>query len=282
MISVIIPLYNKALSIEKTINSVLQQSYANFELIIVDDGSTDASAEVVEKIQDNRIKLIKKKNGGVSSARNLGIRETKFNYLIFLDADDLWTIHHLQEFIKMIKYDDDIRFYATSFTKDREKFKFGNSKSVLKVINDFYLEESYATTILSSSSFGFRKDILDHLDYYYNEKFKYGEDVDFWYRILQGNQLVHSELITVLYNIEGENRSDFVLPIKFRFHNFVFKNKSENEKKYLGKLVALVIIDYIYFKSYRISLNVFLKYFSQIKYISRYFYLLLMKKLGRS
>lgn len=88
MISIIIPLYNKRQSIFSTIDSVLNQSYRDFELLVIDDGSTDGSGEIVKAIQDSRIRYIWKENGGVSSARNRGIEEAKGEWILFLDADD--------------------------------------------------------------------------------------------------------------------------------------------------------------------------------------------------
>lgn len=88
-VSVIIPLYNKEKHIRKTIESVLNQDYDNFEIIVVDDGSSDKSADVVKEIADNRILYYLKENGGVSSARNYGIDKSHSSWLIFLDADDL-------------------------------------------------------------------------------------------------------------------------------------------------------------------------------------------------
>ena len=76
--SVIVPLYNKELYIENTILSILKQSYTDFEIIVVDDGSTDNSYEIVERIQDSRIRLVSKKNGGVSAARNYGISLARY------------------------------------------------------------------------------------------------------------------------------------------------------------------------------------------------------------
>lgn len=90
MISIIIPLYNKATSIKRTIHSVLSQSYTDFELIIINDGSTDNSAEIVNKqFYDKRIRYIYQDNAGVSSARNRGIKEAIGEWILFLDADDI-------------------------------------------------------------------------------------------------------------------------------------------------------------------------------------------------
>ena len=90
MFSVIIPLYNKEKSVSSTLQSVLNQTFKKFEVIVVDDGSTDGSYDVVKQFKDERIRLIQKENGGVSSARNRGIQETKYDHVAFLDADDVW------------------------------------------------------------------------------------------------------------------------------------------------------------------------------------------------
>lgn len=89
-LSVIIPLYNKEKQIKRTIESVLSQEFDNFELIVINDGSTDSSPIVVEGIKDNRIRLINQPNGGVSAARNRGMSEVRGEYVVFLDADDFF------------------------------------------------------------------------------------------------------------------------------------------------------------------------------------------------
>ena len=89
MISIIIPLYNKEKTIKRAIESVLQQSYRNFELLVIDDGSIDNSKIIVENISDSRIIYEFKQNGGVSSARNYGARKASSQWLFFLDADDI-------------------------------------------------------------------------------------------------------------------------------------------------------------------------------------------------
>jgi len=115
MISVIIPLYNKENYIKRAINSVLNQTYQNFEIIIVNDGSTDSSLEKVKEIKDLRIKIINQKNQGVSAARNRGIKEAKFNYVAFLDADDEWERDYLKTIVNLIKKYPECKVFATNY-----------------------------------------------------------------------------------------------------------------------------------------------------------------------
>lgn len=96
MISVIIPLYNKEQQIEETLKSVLDQSFERFEIVIVDDGSTDTSVEKALMFRDPRIRLIRQENAGVSAARNRGVAEAHFDFVAFLDADDRWKPNYLQ------------------------------------------------------------------------------------------------------------------------------------------------------------------------------------------
>ena len=96
MISVVIPLYNKEQSIASTLQTVQNQTYQDFEIVIVDDGSTDHSVEEVTKVLNPRIRLIHQENAGVSAARNRGIEEAKGEYIAFLDADDEWKPDYLK------------------------------------------------------------------------------------------------------------------------------------------------------------------------------------------
>lgn len=95
MISVVIPLYNKEKQIAYTLQSVFEQTFQDFEIVVVDDGSTDNSVEEVEKFDDSRIRLIHQTNAGVSAARNRGIEEARGELIAFLDADDEWMPEYL-------------------------------------------------------------------------------------------------------------------------------------------------------------------------------------------
>jgi glycosyltransferase involved in cell wall biosynthesis len=96
-VSVIIPLFNKAPYIERALESVASQTFRDFELIVVDDGSTDDSTARVEKFSDPRLRLIRQENAGPGSARNRGLREAKGEFVAFLDADDEWLADYLHE-----------------------------------------------------------------------------------------------------------------------------------------------------------------------------------------
>lgn len=107
MISIIVPIYNTSSTIEKCIHSILNQSHTDWELLLIDDGSTDLSGEICEQFSkiNNRIKTFHKQNGGVSSARNLGIINAKGDYVLFIDADDWIEDNYLESLINKAEYD---------------------------------------------------------------------------------------------------------------------------------------------------------------------------------
>lgn len=108
MISIVVPIYNKKNTLESCIKSIINQTYKNIEIILVDDGSQDISLEICRKYEkiDNRIKVISQRNGGVSSARNLGIKNAKGKYLQFVDADDTINTNMCEILINTIKKDE--------------------------------------------------------------------------------------------------------------------------------------------------------------------------------
>jgi glycosyltransferase involved in cell wall biosynthesis len=99
-VSVIIPVYNVEKYISATVQSVLDQTYKNFELLIVDDGSPDRSIEICQQFDDPRIRIIRQPNRGVAAARNAGIRQAEGEYIALLDADDLWVPQKLEKHVE--------------------------------------------------------------------------------------------------------------------------------------------------------------------------------------
>ena len=115
--SVIMPLYNKAPYVEKAIRSVLEQTYPHFELIVINDGSTDNSAEIAEKLLEgvSNAKFINQQNSGVATTRNNGVELAKGEYICFLDADDWWDISFLQEMSQFIKEYPEAGIWGTNY-----------------------------------------------------------------------------------------------------------------------------------------------------------------------
>ena len=128
LVSIIMPSYNTGKFIQETINSVKNQTYNNWELIIVDDGSTDNTDEVVRAIKDDRIKYIKNKvNKGAAISRNIALREAKGRWIAFLDSDDLWKEDKLEKQIKFME-DNNYYFSYTNYIEIDENSNFNGRK----------------------------------------------------------------------------------------------------------------------------------------------------------
>lgn len=113
--SIVIPLYNKEASVARAIKSVLNQTVQDFEIVVVNDGSTDDGVKLVEAINDSRIRLINQKNQGVSAARNRGVEEAKHELIAFLDADDEWLPDFLETIRRLVLCHHDCALYATRY-----------------------------------------------------------------------------------------------------------------------------------------------------------------------
>lgn len=287
MISVIIPLYNKEKTISRAVNSVLNQTYRNFEVIIVNDGSTDKSLNIAQSIPDNRIKIITKENGGVSSARNMGIKMATYDYIAFLDSDDMWLPWHLQNVCRMINehLDAAIGAYSSKLRKclsanECSSIKYKIGKDVL--IDNYIKEAAVRDDLIHSSNWAVKKSCFYNIGFY-NESLSYGEDVEFYYRLFKKYKLVNYTSVTAVYVLDADNRSDKkVFPLSKRFHEFYFAGKPEYEKRYLGKLVFLIILDYSMLKAYNICIKTYWRYKRYTYYIINYFFVLLKKRISKS
>ncbi|SDM17313.1 glycosyltransferase family 2 protein [Pedobacter antarcticus] len=182
MFSVIIPLYNKGSFILETVNSVLGQTNPNFEIIIVNDGSTDDSLSIVQDISDSRIRIIDKPNGGVSSARNRGIFESKEEWITFLDGDDTWVANHLEEYAKVIKTQS-INWVISGYVSKKGTKKFAQlydtEGRLDNVFNDLLNGLRIHTSTVCVSKHFFHK----YPDLRFREGVNNSEDREVWYKI---------------------------------------------------------------------------------------------------
>ncbi len=161
MFSIVIPLYNKEQYILKAIDCVLNQTFTDFELIIVNDGSTDGSLEVLSQVSDIRIKVFSKPNGGVSSARNKGIELSSGKYIAFLDADDLWDVNYLLEMSKLINKYPQAVMYASAYEVIEKSNKFVNTQGLGEGIIPSYFNIAINYPIVWTSAVIIRRNILN-------------------------------------------------------------------------------------------------------------------------
>lgn len=218
-VSVVIPLYNKGNDITQTIQSVLEQTITDFELIVVDDGSTDDSYNRVIAIEDDRIRLLHKENGGVSSARNYGIRAARSQYIAFLDGDDFWEKTYLQEQLKLIADFPDAGMWGTNYAF----VKNGKCCPCVQGLgNGFrgYVENYFGTPhndLFWSSSVVIKKTVFDVAGTF-DERISSSEDLDEWYRIILKFPVVFYDKVLAYYNQDAENRCAYDTAVRFPLH----------------------------------------------------------------
>lgn len=195
MFSVVIPLYNKEQFIATTLQSVLDQTYTSFELIVVNDGSTDNSLEIVTSIDDARIRVINIENSGVSVARNTGIQAAVYEYIAFLDADDSWAPTFLEEMDALIQLNPTQSLFASGRSSVFQDKSLRYQHALLplegawKLLNHFEVIMNHLPAINMSNSV-VRKTLFSS-----NRMFTPGqknhEDHDLWLRLAIGNPIVY-------------------------------------------------------------------------------------------
>ena len=197
-ISIIIPLYNANRYIAGTLQSVLKQTYSNFEVIIVDDGSTDRGVEICQAFNDPRIKIIRQANRGLPGARNTGIRHAQGDYIALLDSDDLWSPHKLDRHISHLEQNPDvgISFCYSEFIDESDKRLglYQKSKRLIGIMPDDILCRN---PVGNGSSAVIRRSVLQdikfqaniqgtieccYFDEHLRERHADATDVEFWLR----------------------------------------------------------------------------------------------------
>lgn len=179
LVSVIIPTYNRAEMLPNSVNSVINQTYKNLEIIVVDDGSTDNTKEVVKKFKDKRIKYFKKRNGGPSSAQNYGIKKTKGKYITMLADDDEYLLDKVKLQVEFMQKHRNLVFcYCNVFLKTDSDMRLFLDKPAKNAFLDLLIGRNFIsapavmikTKILKSSG-GF------------DTSLEVAEDYDLWLRI---------------------------------------------------------------------------------------------------
>ncbi len=264
--SIIIPLYNKEKHISKTVQSVLNQTYADYEIIIVNDGSTDASLTLANAFKDQRVKIYSIQNKGVSYARNYAVTKCNYTHIAFLDADDLWKPNHLQQLKHLIQTYPDCGLYAMGYEKsffERKKVKanFSNLKLPFVGIVTNYFDNSYYDALCWTSAIAMTKKQFNHFGGF-DEDLRSGQDTEFWVRIALQCPIAFSSKITAIKRLNCiSNHLSFSVQTNDRvkvLNRFLkYEKNNQSLKKYMDLNRFSVAIDQKIKKNYTV--------FSEIK-----------------
>ena len=205
MISIIIPLYNKEKIIERTLRSVLSQDYDDYEVVIVDDGSTDGSVEIVNNLLNqlnlrDKVQLLSQPNGGPSKARNTGVKAAKGEWIVFLDADDELLPGALVRFAEAIDVHKGMNFIACSFYNydgKEKKLVFPYQEGMLK---NPYKSDFYDEFLPRTGAFVCKKELL--LKHPFNEQIRRFEDLDMLYRLYADAKIYLLSESSMVCNVE--------------------------------------------------------------------------------
>lgn len=214
LFTVVIPVYNRAWALERTIRSVLAQSFVDYEIIVVDDGSNDDPGIVCDGIDDVRLRFIRQENGGASSARNTGIDAATGRYVAFLDSDDFYLHDHLEQMAGLVGRFPNFVIYSPVVAER------GNGSSIVKPPRAINVGENMADYLMRDRGFvqtsglcvpvGFARRVR------YREDAVYGDDTDFAIRLqLAGCNFVMNDRPTVIWSdgIDYERLSDVRTPL---------------------------------------------------------------------
>lgn len=243
--SIVIPLYNKYYSINRCIDSVLSQNYKDFEIIVVNDGSSDESLSIVEKsyafeIKKKQIKIINQKNQGVSIARNNGVAVSQSNYICFLDADDEWLPNFLENMALLIHDYPCAALYTLASNIQKEGFNSVKSKRGLSNTHRGYVEDFFKASakgnVVHTSSACVLKSIFIEIGGF-PKNVVAGEDLYLWIMFALNHKVVCEESFLAVVHIQkdesrGSRYNSVPYPlIYFSENKHLMKNNSL--KKYL-------------------------------------------------
>lgn len=210
MFSVIVPIHNKLPHLDRSIRSVLQQTFTDFELILVDDCSDDGSSDKIKNYSDPRIRIFRREEPGKGgyAARNLGIEQAKYDWISFLDADDEWSLDYLSQVASVIENHKDVKIVTVGWKKIFEFEPFldaENSRSFPFTLQDYLVDH----TLICTDAISIRKSLITGVGGFptWNPRCKRGGDVDTWLRCLASSDSnMHIDSILAYYYQDTVNQ----------------------------------------------------------------------------
>ena len=206
-VTTVIPAYNVEHYIREAIESVLFQTYKDIELIVVDDGSTDRTTEIVKNF-GSKIEYVRHaENKGLSVARNTGIRQAKGKYLAFLDADDIWIPTKIEEQVKLLEGNEDLALvYSNCHKIDRSGAHMGMLLDSVKLHRGFVLKDLLLSSFITTSSVVIKKQVLDEIGVF-DEHFFVSQDFDLYLRIAECHKIDFVDAPLLKYRVHSDTLS---------------------------------------------------------------------------
>ncbi|NJY63947.1 glycosyltransferase family 2 protein [Salinimicrobium sp. CDJ15-81-2] len=207
MVSIVMPAHNREKTIVRAINSIIDQTYKNFEIIIVDDFSTDNTSKIISSIKDQRVRYFcLSKNQGAAAARNYGIRKAKGELISFLDSDDYYEEDFLKESVRILEgTSPNVGFMWTGI-----RFHFSKGNSFEEVWKPQFIKSSFFTflnelKIGTGSGITIKKEVFNNCGFF-DEALPAAEDTEFFYRITQSYDYTFSARVLINIDKSGNDR----------------------------------------------------------------------------
>lgn len=260
LVTVFIPVYNVELYIRECLNSIVNQTYANIEILIIDDGSTDRSVEIIKEFKDERIRLLYNgSNKGLPYTRNRGILEAKGKYLALMDSDDISLKNRINKQVDFLEKNNDIDVVSSNILT----FPCGLLKNIVRYIrcifNKSISEEEVKISLLFSNIISnpasmIRMETIKNLGLSYNDKCFVAQDYDFWSKLSKNNKI---------YILK-----DTLLKYRFGHMNItkISSQKNLEKRNEIINNIKVDLLDYYGFNISETNKNIFLELFSEIPF----------------
>lgn len=267
IVSVIIPLYNKEKSIKKTIDSVLSQTYQDYEIIVVNDGSTDNSLAVVKSIDDKRLHIINKNNEGVSATRNRGAKEAKADLVFFLDADDIIYPNCIDILLKLRDEFPDAFLWSGNY----EMVKETETVTALAQLTRGYVDDPSKMMWFRKWHFRTGSFICTKDSFFgsggYDTRITIGEDYLMSDSYVMKYRCAYDPTIVMSYVFENKGLSASIKPIEcYAEWYFDFRHKTGYQRMRYGEMLGIMLINNLFAFRLGIVNKLVLKFWKYLPY----------------
>jgi glycosyltransferase involved in cell wall biosynthesis len=248
LVTIVIPAYNEAATIGDAINSALQQSFTDFELLVIDDGSSDTTANIAAMVPDARVQVLSFENKGLAASRNRGIRRAAGELIAFLDADDLWTPDKLSSQVEVLRrYPEAVLAYSWTDCID-EDGRFLRHGSHVRADGEVYKQLLSRNFIDNGSSPMVRRLAFDEVGLF-NEDYPAAEDWDMWLRLAHRYRFACVPSVQVLYRVRSKSLTSDVSQqlecVMTVLHNGLERLPASPERERIKRTVTANIYKYL-------------------------------------